>query len=156
MFWFFVCLFFANLSKCWWFQTEPFTRLVEFMKHYKQNQLDFFSHYLMHHAVPQGWCVIQREHIVENPLDLLGYFQTLLRTQFIHSKSCRTFYCAFYKDILPFQNPDTALKNKINNWTKWQIFTWYPRVQFMSSSPKLYFGYKGHFIPYMYVYYADL
>ena len=68
---------------------------------------------MMHHVVPQGtvplgtalrsivlpppevkscriiWCVIQREHIVENPCDLLGfkYFQRLLNTKFIHSKS---------------------------------------------------------------------
>ena len=103
----------------------------------------------MHHAVPQGtivpwdtalcsailrppevkscrivWCVIQREHIVENPCDLLGfkYFQRLLSTQFIHSKSSWTFYCAFYKDILPFLSTDIALKNKIDDWTKWQIF----------------------------------
>ena len=34
----------------------------------------------------------------------------------------------FYKDILHFLIPDTALKNKINNWTKWQIFTWHPII----------------------------
>ena len=64
----------------------------------------------MHHAVPQGtiipwgtalcsaimcppevkscrimWCIIQRDHIVENPCDLLGfkYFQRLLSTLYI-------------------------------------------------------------------------
>ena len=60
-------------------------------------------------------------------------FQRLLSTQFIHSMSFWTFYCAFYKNILHFLNLDTALKNKINNWTKWWIFSWYPRVWFMSS-----------------------
>ena len=35
--------------------------------------------------------------------------------KFIHRKSFWTFYCAFYKDILHFWNPNTALKNKINN-----------------------------------------
>ena len=94
----------------------------------------------MHHAVPQDtvvpwgtmlcsaivhqpevkshriiWCIIQREHIVENPCDLLGFEYFQRSTQFIHSKSFRTLYCAFYKDILHFLNPDTALKNKINN-----------------------------------------
>ena len=42
-------------------------------------------------------------------------------------------YWAFYKDILHFLNPNTPLKNKINNWTKWQIFNWDPGIQFMSS-----------------------
>ena len=114
---------------------------------------------MMHHAVPQGtivpwgnalcsailrspqvkscrmiWCVVQREHFVENACDIFAfkYFQRLLSTQFIHSKSFWIFYCAFYKNILHFLNPDSALKNKINNYTKWQIFTWYPRVRFMS------------------------
>ena len=64
------------------------------------------------------WWIVQREHIVENLCDLLGfkYFQRLLSMQFMHSKSCWIFYCAFYKEILHFLNLDTALKNKINNW----------------------------------------
>ena len=61
----------------------------------------FYFLYMMHHAVPQGtalcsailrppevkscriiWCVVQREHIVENRCDLLGFkcFQRLLST----------------------------------------------------------------------------
>ena len=70
------------------------------------------------------WCIFQREHIFENHCDLLGFkfLQRILSTQYIHSKSSWTFYCAFYKDIMHFSNPDTALKNKINNWTKWQYF----------------------------------
>ena len=107
----------------------------------------------MHHVVPWGtmlcgpslrppelkscriiWCIGQGEHSNENHCDLFGFkgFQRLLSMQFIHIKCSWIFYCAFYKDILHFLNPDTALKNKINNWTKWQIFTWYPRVWFMS------------------------
>ena len=118
--------------------------------------LNFWSQYhMMHHIVPWGtalcsailhppkvkscrifWCVVQSEHIVKNPCDLLGfqYFQRLLSTQFIHSKGFWTFYCAFYKYILHFLNPDTALKNKVDNWTNGKIFTWYPRVWFMSSN----------------------
>ena len=34
------------------------------------------------------------------------------------------------KKLCTLFNPNTALKNKINKWTKWQIFTWYPRVRF--------------------------
>ena len=35
------------------------------------------------------WCVVQREHIVENHCDLLGFncFQRLLSMQFIQNKS---------------------------------------------------------------------
>ena len=40
-----------------------------------------------------------------------------------------SFYCAFYKDILHFLNPNTTLQNKMNIWTKWRIFTWYPGVR---------------------------
>ena len=29
--------------------------------------------------------------------------------------------------------PKHTPKNEINNWTEWQIFTWYPGVRFMSS-----------------------
>ena len=109
-----------------------------------------------HHAVPQGtavtlhppetkscriiWCVVQREHIVENCCDLLGFkcFQRLLSVQFIHRKSFWSCYCAFYEDVLHILNSNTALKNKIDNWTKWQTFTWYPGVRFMSSyTPEL-------------------
>ena len=45
IFFFFVC---ANLSEYWWFQAKQFTRLLEFIKLYKQNSLGefFFSHYL--------------------------------------------------------------------------------------------------------------
>ena len=109
--------------------------------------------HMLHHAVPWGtalcgatlrlpevksymiWCLVQREHILENCCDILGFkcFQRLLSTPFINSKSFWTFYHAFYKDILHFLNLDTVLKNKINIWTKWQIFTWYPRIWFMSS-----------------------
>ena len=108
---------------------------------------------MMHHAVPRGtvvhrgtalcsatlhppevkscriiWCIVQREHIVENLCNLLGLkcFQRLLSMQFIQNKSFWTFYCASYKDILHISNPNTAPKNKINNWTKWRIFTLYP------------------------------
>ena len=54
-----------------------------------------------------SWWVVQREHIVENRCDLLGFkcFQRLLSMQFIHRKSFCTFYCAFYKDILPSLKP---------------------------------------------------
>ena len=123
------------------------------------NQLSGKYWLIMHHAVPRGtvvlrgttlcsaimrppevkscriiWCVFHREHIVEIRCDLLGFkcFQRLLSMQFIHNKSFWTFCCAFYKHILHFSNPNTALKNRINNWTKSLIFTWYPRVQFMS------------------------
>ena len=60
-------------------------------------------------------------------------FQRLLSMQFVQNKSFWTFYCAFYKNILHFLNPNTALKNEMNNWTKWRIFTWYPGVRFMLS-----------------------
>ena len=111
----------------------------------------------MHHAIPRGTalcgatlrspeikscriilCVIQREYmylyIVENSCGLLGFkcFQRL-NMQFIHGKSFWKFSCAFYKEILHFLNPNTALRDKRNNWTKWWIFTWYPGVRFMSS-----------------------
>ena len=42
------------------------------------------------------------------------------------------------QDISHILIPNTAPKNKINNWTKWRIFTWHPGVRFMSS----YLGYK--------------
>ena len=64
------------------------------------------------------WCIDQREHIVEYR-DLLGFkcFQRLLSMQFKYR--IRAFehfiFCAFYKDTLHFLNPNTALKNKINN-----------------------------------------
>ena len=64
------------------------------------------------------WCVIQREHIVKNRCDLLGFncFQGLLSMQFIHSiHELLNIYCAFHQDILHFLNWDTALKNKIDN-----------------------------------------
>ena len=62
---------------------------------------------------------------------------------YIH-KSFWTFYWAFYKDILHLLNLDTPQKNKINNWKKWQICTWYPRVWFMSSSGQgVFLGWKG-------------
>ena len=107
--------------------------------------------YMMHHAVPRGtalcsatlwppevksctiiWCVVQREHIVE---DLVIYLVLSASKDFLvcNLYRIRTFYCAFYKDILHFLNPNTTPKNKINNWTKWRIFTWYPGVRFMSS-----------------------
>ena len=90
------------------------------------------------------WCVVQREHIVENRCDLLGFkcFQRLLSMQFIQNKSFWKFYCAFYKDILHFLNPNKTQENKINNWTKWQIFTWYLGVWFMSSFPILPSGHR--------------
>ena len=93
--------------------------------------------HMMHHAIPWGtalcvatlrppevkscqiiWCIVQREHIVENRCDVLGFkcFQRLLSMQFIQNKSFWTFYCAFYKDILHFLNQNTAPKNKINNF----------------------------------------
>ena len=40
------------------------------------------------------------------------------------------------QDILYFLNPNTALKNTIID-LKWWMFTWYPRVWFMSSYPVL-------------------
>ena len=49
-------------------------------------------------------------------------FERFLSMQFIQNKSIWTFYCAFYKDIFHFLNPNTALKNKINNWTKQQFY----------------------------------
>ena len=49
-------------------------------------------------------CIVQREHIVENCCDLLGFkcCRGLLSMQFIHSKSFWTFYYAFYKDNCTF------------------------------------------------------
>ena len=90
------------------------------------------------------WCIIQREHVVENRCDLPSFkcFQRLLSMQFIQNKSFWTCYCAFYKDILHFLNQNTAPLNKINNWTKWQIFTWYPVVRCMS----LYFPLYSRFL----------
>ena len=98
---------------------------------------------MMHHVLPRGTALCgatlrppevkscqnnlvrrSREHNAENNCELLGFkcFQRLQSMQFIHNKSFWTFYCAFYKDILHFLNPNTAHKNKINNWTKWQMF----------------------------------
>ena len=42
--------------------------------------------------------------------------------QSVHSKSIWTFYCAFYKDILHFLNPNTALTYKINNLPKCRFY----------------------------------
>ena len=81
---------------------------------------------------------IQYKILFENCCDLLSFkcFQKLPIVRNLYTvKSFWTFHCAFYKDILHFQNQNTALKNKINNWTKCRIFTWYPRVWFMSSFP---------------------
>ena len=58
------------------------------------------------------WCVVQREHILENRCVLRGLkcFLRLLSMQFIQNKSFWIFYCAFYKDILHFLNPNTVPK----------------------------------------------
>ena len=40
--------FFADFSKYWWFQTKQVTWFLEFIKLYKQNQLEiFFSPYYL-------------------------------------------------------------------------------------------------------------
>ena len=72
------------------------------------------------------WCIIQREHNVENRCDLLAFmcFQRLLNLYAIHTQN---FYHAFYKDILHFLNLDTALQNKINNWKKFADFHLVPQ-----------------------------
>ena len=88
------------------------------------------------------WCVIQRAHIVENCCDFLVLSASkdfLVCNLYTILKSYCTSYCVFYKDILHFWNPNTAPKNKINNWRKkkkW-IFTWYPGARFMSSHLKV-------------------
>ena len=103
---------------------------------------------MMHHAVPWGttlcgatlllpevrsrriiWRVVQREYIVENCCDLLGFkcFQSLLSMQFIQNRSFWTFYCAFYKDILHFLNPHTAPRNNIKKLNKMMDFYLVPK-----------------------------
>ena len=37
-----IFFFFCNFSKYWWFQTKRFTRLLEFIKLYKQNPVEKF------------------------------------------------------------------------------------------------------------------
>ena len=87
--------------------------------------------HMMHHAVSWGttlccatlhppeikswriiWCIVQREHIVENGCDLLRFkcFQTLQSTQFTHSKSFEHFivhstkiFCTFETGIQPWR-----------------------------------------------------
>ena len=90
--------------------------------------------YMMHHAIPRGyqlcgatlrppgvksciiiWCVIQREHILENRCDFTWFYmlpKTSYHAIYTWNKSFWTFYCAFYKDILHFLNPNTVPKNK--------------------------------------------
>ena len=100
--------------------------------------------HLMHHTVPWGtmlcgatlrppevkscriiWCIIQRTW---KPLWFTLFLSASkdfkICKKKLHRKSFWTFYCAFYKDILHFLNPNTALKNKIT--VKWWIFTWIP------------------------------
>ena len=74
-------------------------------------------------------------YALSNPIiELIQYWiATILNMQKLQNKSFWTFYCAFYKEILHFLNPNTVPKYKINNLTKWRIFTWYPGVRFMSS-----------------------
>ena len=58
--------------------------------------------------------------------------QRLLSMKFIHGiKSFWTFIMHSTKIFILFK-PRYSPKNENSNWTKWQIFTWYPGVRFMS------------------------
>ena len=104
-----------NLQQCLFYMAWSWRSLKNCSGWFNSCSCHFlFWLYLMHHTVPRGtplcgatlcppevkscriiWCVLQREHIVENCCDLCGFkcFQSM---QFIHSKSFWTFYCAFY------------------------------------------------------------
>ena len=79
------------------------------------------------------WCLLQRENIVENHCDLLGFkcFQRLLSTYAIY-KSERTVehFINHWAKILCTFKPGYSPENR----RKWQILTWNPRVRFMPSN----------------------
>ena len=83
------------------------------------------------------WCVVQRQHIVERvPYDLLG-FRYLIKTSNVHNlftviyELLNILFCILQRNFALFKPGYNWKMKYLNNWTKWQIFTWYPRVRFM-------------------------